>query len=588
MEDLKGIRVFIATPGGLDQERQVFRGAVEEVNRDACERGFVFIPVGWEFAPAGLGRPQEQINEEVRRCDYLVLLLHDRWGTPPSDDGEFTSGTEEEYNIARECASSEELPMRNIAVLFKGVDTRQLSDPGEQLKKVLSFRQRLEEERGLLYKTFDSTSEFESELRGLLVRWLREHGEDGTAEPPSVPPPNEPPSGSDDVTSVGDGDEGLLARAEQLADEGHLTRAESLYAAAVVARTDIEAMVQYIRFLRRTGRLDLADAMSGRLLEIAKEQKDTRAVIEALSNQAIIHRKKGEHDRSIAILDEAVEVAKDGGPDARNDLAFLLDNLGLTLRKQGRFDEALDRHLEALQIKRQLDDQKSLATTLHHAAALLRQKGQFDEAQALTEEAVSVFQSLEYPRGEAQARANLGEIFEQRGDLDAAREQFEISLQLNEQLNSPEGVGMNLWQLGRIALDEDRLDDAELLAIRAARQAGDEQSRPEALGAPMQLIGNIAMERGAFEQAVRNLSYACELNVRNELGEAWSLADLARAYAGAEDPEQAHRVLGEAETAGGQLANAKFQAALARARRSVEEMDARLAGDGSESSEKGG
>jgi tetratricopeptide (TPR) repeat protein len=501
----------------------------------------------------------------------MVLLLHDRWGSPPSDTGEYTSGTEEEYNVARGCANDKNKPMRNIAVLFKGVEARQLSDPGDQLKKVLAFRERLGREKNLLYKTVDSAAEFEVELRGLLLKWLREHGQDGNAEPISVPPPNEPPSPEGDSGALGDADEDLLVRAEKLADEGQLTRAESLYATAVAARTDLKAMTQYIRFLRRTGRLDLAHAMSERLLTVASQQKDSQAVIEALSNLGIIYRKKGEHDRSTDAFENAVAVARDAGPDAKNDLAFLLDNLGLTLRKQGRFDEALERHLEALQIKRGLDDKKSLAITLQHAGSILREKGRFDEALELAKEAVATFQELEYPRGEAQARAILGEVYAELDELDSAKVEFQKSLELNEQLNSPDGVGMNLWQLGRVALEKGDLDEAEHRAHAATRYAGDERSRPEALGAPMQLLGNVEMERKNFESAIDDLSYAVDLNERNELGEAWSFADLARAHAGAGDMDRAHWALLQAQERGQALSSKRFQAALERAQTAVAE-----------------
>jgi len=45
---------------------------------DALDDGAVFVPVGWELARAGMGRPQDLINRMVRQCDYFVLLLHDR------------------------------------------------------------------------------------------------------------------------------------------------------------------------------------------------------------------------------------------------------------------------------------------------------------------------------------------------------------------------------------------------------------------------------------------------------------------------------------------------------------------------------
>ena len=69
---------------------------------DALESGLLFIPVGWELTLRGMGRPQQVINDDLRRCDYGVFVLHDRWGSPTSKSGGYSSGTEEEYALARQ------------------------------------------------------------------------------------------------------------------------------------------------------------------------------------------------------------------------------------------------------------------------------------------------------------------------------------------------------------------------------------------------------------------------------------------------------------------------------------------------------
>lgn len=168
-------RIFIASPGGLDEERQAFRRVINDYNEsEALEEGLLFIPVGWELALAGMGRPQALINEMVERCDYFVLVLHDRWGTAPSAGGPYTSGTEEEYHLARERVKNG--AMRDIAIYFKEVDPGKVSDPGVQLQKVLDFRASLEASRELLYNRFDGLATFEKHLRTHLGVWRRRHG----------------------------------------------------------------------------------------------------------------------------------------------------------------------------------------------------------------------------------------------------------------------------------------------------------------------------------------------------------------------------------------------------------------------------
>ena len=175
--DLKGYRVFIATPGGLDEERKAFRAVINDHNEmDAFKRGVCFIPVGWEITLGGVGRPQELINQELRQCDYFILILWDRWGTP-TGTGTYSSGTEEEYTVALNCLNDIAFPMRDIVVFFRAVDVRMLSDPGVQLQKVLDFKKKLEEEKRLLFYTYDEISLFEKRLRYHLAKWVRDHEE---------------------------------------------------------------------------------------------------------------------------------------------------------------------------------------------------------------------------------------------------------------------------------------------------------------------------------------------------------------------------------------------------------------------------
>jgi len=79
------LNVFIASPGGLAEERKAFREVIYEYNEaESIPRGVLFQPVGWEDTLGAVGRPQTIINEDVRSSDYFLLLLWDRWGSPPA------------------------------------------------------------------------------------------------------------------------------------------------------------------------------------------------------------------------------------------------------------------------------------------------------------------------------------------------------------------------------------------------------------------------------------------------------------------------------------------------------------------------
>jgi tetratricopeptide (TPR) repeat protein len=550
--DLRGLRVFIATPGGLDPERRAFRQVLTEFNEDdAYERGVVFIPTGWELTLAGVGRPQEIINEEVRRCDYLVLLLWDRWGTPPATSGPYTSGTEEEYAVARECLADDKCPMRDIVVLFKGVDARQLSDPGDQLRKVLGFKRTLEEQKTIYFATFDSPDEFKRDLQRHLMRWMRDEGEGATLTAPPAPSetpgeklfePPERPEGEDASQ--------LLDMASRLADEGRLAEAESLFASAVVARTDVTAMTKYTRFLRRTGRQDLAHVMAARLLEVGRQTDDKKAQIEALSNIAILRRQEGNLNASLELLHEAIALADAMGEPGLSELAFLHDNVGLTMRRQGRIREAIEEYKAALDIRSGLDDPKGLASTLNNVGVLARQTGDIATAEEHHRSALEFFRQINYLRGEAITQGYLGEVFEAAGRLDEAEAAYLAALDLDERLKSHQGTSMNLCQLGRLALHRGNVDVAADYARRAL-DAGESFGNREGIAAAYHLFGQIGLARGDFELALGELETAVELyrDLEHRVGIGWALADLALAQCRSRLFSAARQTLEEARTA---------------------------------------
>ena len=231
----------------------------------------MFQPVGWEDTLGGVGRPQEIINEDLRTCDYFLMMLWDRWGSRPdsSPTAKFSSGTEEEFNVAKECLNDKRKPMRQVAVLFKAVDTRQMSDPGEELKKVIAFRKELEKGKEVLYLTFDDLDKFKDVLQKYLNRWLMDHEQKKTkitavAAKFSTELPRPPEEALGLLTP--EPASALLSKAQQLADAGSIADAEATFARAIESGTEPQALAAYGNFLLRLGRLSQAQSQFERLL----------------------------------------------------------------------------------------------------------------------------------------------------------------------------------------------------------------------------------------------------------------------------------------------------------------------------------
>lgn len=93
------LRVFIASPSDLPEERVIACSAIDEWNAlNASDEGVVLLPVKWEThaTPETGGRPQEAINRQlVDDADMLVGMFWTKIGT---STGVAASGTVEEID----------------------------------------------------------------------------------------------------------------------------------------------------------------------------------------------------------------------------------------------------------------------------------------------------------------------------------------------------------------------------------------------------------------------------------------------------------------------------------------------------------
>ena len=213
------LRVFIGSPGDLQAERKKAREVVDRVNRHLARNLGIYVELrGWEDTLLGSSRPQNLINEDVREADLFVGLMWQRWGSPTSQNGGFSSGFEEEYELAREQLEAGQL--EDIWLFFKQIDEERRRDPGEQLSRVLLFQRKVAEGKDVFYKEFPSPERWGELLYDSLVEYLtRDSG------------PNRSPDGS---VPREDGESAIAVRSSGLV--------ESIEAVSkAVSRDDVEA-----------------------------------------------------------------------------------------------------------------------------------------------------------------------------------------------------------------------------------------------------------------------------------------------------------------------------------------------------------
>lgn len=568
---LNGVRVFVASPAGLQSERETFREEVHAFNEEtAYVDGVCFIPVGWEQLPSGVGRPQAQINQDVRSCDFFLLLLWDRWGSPTGDpEGRFSSGAEEEYYVAAEALASPISPMRDISVMFKGVDARHLSDPGDQLRKVLAFRRQLEQEKSLLFTVFDSESEFRRELRKLLFRWTRanfDRPKDADRRVPAV-------SAGEEVTST-EAEPGGLQVALRLARAGRVSEAERQFSLILANTASSEAMAEYARFLRRSGRFSQARQVSERLLRQAERQLDVASMLQALALLGVISRKEGRVDEAVGHFERARALIPEldlTDPDISSRVCYALDNYGHSLRRRGDLDHALEVFSEAMTLRRSIHDDLGRAHSLNNLGIVQRERGLINEAKRSHEDALRTFTELGRLSDVHITESHLGSVWEELGDLNRAQQLYTAALTGARQSRNEDSISINLGKLARLFLklgEPKRSLDYASECLEVNERSGNEEGAAMGLllvGQCFAAMGDSGRANEFLEQALDRYSRIGHMN-----GRVQSLLELAIVQANMGQRTRANDLLTEAAIMVAAEPSPFLQRSLERARKEAD------------------
>jgi len=119
-------KVMIASPGDVEEERNIIREAIHEWNSIHSKvRKIVLLPVGWDndSTPEMGDRPQAIINYQLlKECDLLVAVFWTRIGTATS---RAVSGTVEEIEEHLRAGKPAMIYFSNAPVEPDSIDTAQ-------------------------------------------------------------------------------------------------------------------------------------------------------------------------------------------------------------------------------------------------------------------------------------------------------------------------------------------------------------------------------------------------------------------------------------------------------------------------------
>ena len=485
-QQLNLIKVFIASPNDLVVERKRFRHVVATFNSvRARSDNYFFEPVGWEDTLSGVGRPQQLINEDLKGCDILVMLLGSRWGTPT---GKFSAGTEEEFNLAYELYQRAGRP--DILLYFRSVPQAQLADPGPQLQQVIEFKKRLDAEQKLLYKVYERPKLLEQQLMQDFARWLdrKLHGPGYGAA-------------ADGKRAEFTGEvSNMNVQLKQLQQQDKAMGDAPKTKESELRTVAIDLAVEAARLLAQ-GRVTQAEQKFVQSVKVYKEP-------EVLINYGLLLYQIGSLERAAQQFEQVCSLPST--PENDPHRARASKKLGNVYLTWGKLDDAERMFEQALDIARSLKRRELMANYHGALGDLFIERNEIDRAEKAYMRALRMSQPAGDENAMRKAHGSLGNVYVERGQLGRAKTAFGKALDLAEKLKHKQGMASAYLGLGIVSERQKKYAEAEEAysrALKLARSLGHKAGMERAYGN----LGNLYKSRGELAKARRMYEAALEL-----------------------------------------------------------------------------
>lgn len=501
--DVTTVRVFIASPQGLDQVRAAFAHAVWHFNGllgDVC--GVRFNPIvapDRRPAPSDVAAPIVGLASD---CHFAVLVFDEAWGAG-IDLGDGTPRpAAEAYELAKAWRADAAMPMRRLVAFFRGIDPQLMANPGPGLQEALAVRARIEAEQACVFHTFDDLDAAAEWMRLLLVAWL------DAARTPAAPDQAVSPGGplvfgsrDSDVPvlppSAPDAPETpLLARAEALAAEEKLTEAERAYAEALALGPSLLVLQEYALFLCRAGRVGMAEATAERGLDHAQRSGDEAAMVPFLDRLGRISGRGHDGARGEMLHRQALEISERAGRPEWT--AIQCARLGSLHFARGDFEPAEALFRKALEIQERLGSQEWVAICCGNVGAACQARGALEEAEPMHRRALEIAERVGRPEIVAAQCTLLASLHLARADAVQAEAMVRKALEPD---GSSVTVAERYWCLGCLLNGRDELAEAEAV-LRKGLAINERAGRLKGMRNCCMTLGAVCEGRGDRDAAL--------------------------------------------------------------------------------------
>jgi len=249
-------------------------------------------------------------------------------------------------------------------------------------------------------------------------------------------------------------------------DQEDFRKAEKWYERALQISPDPAYYQGLGLSLMHQERYDPAKESLQRAYDAYCEANDLSGQAASLSSHAAIEMKKGEIEAALKKMEKIAEIMRQLG-DLQGEAQALQETARLEMMTSN-FDSARQRLQRSLELLESSGDPRGAAFALFNLASLDLEKGDFQSAAEEYARALPLFMEMEDRAAVSAIRHSQGLIQVQVGEKELAAKSFQEALSINQELGDRAAEAGSFFQLGALAVQQERMAEGLRLMATAA------------------------------------------------------------------------------------------------------------------------
>ena len=268
-------------------------------------------------------------------------------------------------------------------------------------------------------------------------------------------------------------------------------------------------------------------------LAVAERQNDPRQIGICLSNISLAFKDESDYEQALVYAHKSIATLE---PLKDPYLAQVYNNMGVVLKLQGNFTEAVDYYDRALKLSEAQGNKQRIAQASFNLGNVYGDMGNFRLALVEFKRSMELSEALGDQMRLGFNTNSIGSVYETQGDYDLALSYYQQSLKIkekaanqNEIANVLGNIGWLYHEMGKDAQAQEYLEKA----LKLKEAAGDKNGAAEALHDE----GSVLAEQGNYSEALQR--YHASLDVSKALGNKFlveqTLTEISQAYRAQKD-----------------------------------------------------